>query len=170
MDTSPSWPILHALALKTGVTLGGLSDTDRLWALAVASLRLSPEVPATEAQVNQALKDFLQEEGAFLRTDHVELRRWLVDTGWWTRDGYGHAYRACSPQALAPHLWPIAQSLSQGDVAQWMVECRKAAVQKRQARREAWAAQQGSITAKTSHAQALSAAPPNRQQTGPGRT
>ena len=27
-----------------------------------------------------------------LQTDHVELRRWLVDAGFVTRDGWGHAY------------------------------------------------------------------------------
>ena len=46
----------------------------------------------TEAQANDLLRQALGAQAAFLGTDHVELRRWLVDTHWWSRDGFGRAY------------------------------------------------------------------------------
>jgi hypothetical protein len=42
--------------------------------------------------VNRVLGAWLEGPGAMLRTDHVELRRWLVDAGFVSRDGFGRAY------------------------------------------------------------------------------
>lgn len=132
---------LQSLILKTGVSLGGLSEADRCWALAVPALRLGGGAVCTEAEVNALLKLCLQQEGAFLHTDHVELRRWLVDSGWWTRDGYGHAYRAHMAEELPEHLQPIANALSGWDVTAWVIAQRQQAAQAREARRQAWQAQ-----------------------------
>ena len=149
--TMPPAP-LQSLTLKTGVSLGGLSDTDRCWALAVPALRLAVGTVCTEAEVNALLKMCLQQEGAFLHTDHVELRRWLVDSGWWVRDGYGHAYRARPVEELPPHLQPVAMTLSGWDVAAWVVARRQQATRQREARRQAW------------HAQQSAHEPPSRQE------
>lgn len=133
---------LQSLVVKTGVSLGGLSEADRCWALAVPALRLAAGTVCTEAEVNALLKMCLQQEGAFLHTDHVELRRWLVDSGWWVRDGYGHAYRARPVEELPPHLQKVAMTLSGSDVAAWVVAQRQQAAREREARRQAWHAQQ----------------------------
>jgi hypothetical protein len=47
--------------------------------------------------VNDALRAWLAGPGAMLATDHVELRRWLVDLKLVERDGYGRAYRRAPP-------------------------------------------------------------------------
>ena len=142
-DTAPH-PV-RTLVLKSGVSLGGLSDEDRAWALAVAALRLNTEAECTEAQANEALKACLRQEGAFLQTDHVELRRWLVDTGWWVRDGYGRAYRRQHLSELPEPLQAIAQALTGWDVAAWVLSQRAAAHQAREARRQAWEAKQAGL-------------------------
>jgi hypothetical protein len=57
--------------------------------------------------VNGRLRDALAGDAAFLDTDHVELRRWLVDTGWWRRDGFGRRYHRTPADALPAPLAAI---------------------------------------------------------------
>ena len=159
----------HALVLKSGVSLGGLSDDDRTWALAVAALRLEAGVECTEAQANDALKGCLQHEGSFLQTDHVELRRWLVDTGWWVRDGYGRAYRRRHLGELSEPLRAIAQALSGWDVAAWILSQRVAAQHAREARRQAWEARQTGLKEESPPSPASTAMPQRPTQIDRGR-
>jgi hypothetical protein len=87
----------------------------------------------TEAEVNAALKAWLAGPGAMLDIDHVELRRWLVDSRLWTRDGYGRAYeRATPPPALAP----IVAALAQVDLAAEAEAARRTLAEDRAVRRE----------------------------------
>lgn len=83
---------LDALVLKRGITLGRMSQRDLLITLGFASLSIPVATPITEAGVNEALKAWLEGDGGMLRIDHVELRRSLIDMGYWVRDGYGRAY------------------------------------------------------------------------------
>ncbi len=53
----------------------------------------------SEREVNELLRTFLDNAGSMLGTDHVELRRWLVDFHLLDRDGYGRAYTAGTPTA-----------------------------------------------------------------------
>lgn len=85
-------PRLATLVVKSGVSLGLLGDADRALALALASSVLEPGREYREADVNRLLITWLDGAGAMLRVDHVELRRWLVDAGFMTRDGFGRAY------------------------------------------------------------------------------
>ena len=85
-------PRLEALVLKRGLHLGLLAATDRALVLALAAAALEPGRPLREDEVNRRLTDWLADLGAMLQTDHVELRRWLVDTGFVVRDDWGHAY------------------------------------------------------------------------------
>jgi len=85
-------PRLAALVVKDGVSLGLLGDADRALVLALAATALEPDRPHREAEVNEILERWLAGPGAMLRTDHVELRRWLVDAGFVSRDGFGRAY------------------------------------------------------------------------------
>jgi hypothetical protein len=91
-------PRLEALVLKTGVHLGLLSADDRALVLALAACALEPDRALREDEVNRRLIDWLADLGSMLRTDHVELRRWLVDTGFVARDDWGRAYVRGWPQ------------------------------------------------------------------------
>lgn len=84
---------LDRLAVKTGVSLGLLPVADRDAVLAWAAIHVPVAGVLDERAVNAVLQAFLRDGGAMLRTDHVELRRWLVDAGWLERDGFGRAYR-----------------------------------------------------------------------------
>jgi hypothetical protein len=83
---------LETLVLRSGLHPGLLSEPDRALVLAFASCALEPHRALREDEVNGRLVDWLADLGAMLRTDHVELRRWLVDTGFVARDDWGRAY------------------------------------------------------------------------------
>ena len=85
-------PRLAALVVKDGVSLGLLAEGDRALVLALAASAIEPGRAHREADVNRVLESWLPGPGALLRTDHVELRRWLVDAGFVSRDGFGRAY------------------------------------------------------------------------------
>lgn len=85
-------PRLESLVVKTGLHLGVLPDSDRTLILALAACAIEPGQPLREDEVNRRLMSWLADVGQVLRTDHVELRRWLVDAGFVARDDWGHAY------------------------------------------------------------------------------
>ena len=85
-------PRLAALVVKDGVSLGLLAEGDRALVLALAAAAIEPGRAHREAEVNAILEAWLAGPGTMLRTDHVELRRWLVDAGFVSRDGFGRAY------------------------------------------------------------------------------
>lgn len=133
---------LRTLILKSGLALGGLSETDRALALAVPARALARGAVASEAQVNALLKSSLGAESSFLGTDHVELRRWLVDTRWWQRDAFGRRYERVPEAELPEVLRAIDAALGDGDVASWVTGQREAARTARDQRRHAWAQRQ----------------------------
>lgn len=140
MDDALLQPLM-ALVVKRGVGLGGLPQAQQtdVFALAWAGL---PDGGMTERQVNEQLKGQLSAALSFVDTDHVELRRWLVDAGWLRRDGYGHEYRRV-PCAESPEAGrALAAALSALAVAPWVAEHRAAHEARREARRQAWAGQQ----------------------------
>jgi hypothetical protein len=83
---------LESLVLKSGLHLGLLSEFDRDLVLALAACAIEPARSLREYDVNRRLGDWLADVGAMVHTDHVELRRWLVDSGFVARDDWGHAY------------------------------------------------------------------------------
>ena len=101
---------LDRLAVKTGVSLGLLPAADRDAVLAWAAIHVPAASGLDERGVNAVLQAFLGGAGSMLRTDHVELRRWLVDTGWLERDGFGRAYRlaAAAPERASALLGDIS--------------------------------------------------------------
>ncbi len=113
---------LSGMVVKTGVSLGQMHDAERRLALALPAWRLPEGQSLSEGVVNELLKTSLGTESAFLRTDHVELRRWLVDTGWWSRDGFGRAYTRPAAGTLPGDLRSIAQALSTVDPAAWALQ------------------------------------------------
>jgi hypothetical protein len=129
---------LAQLVVKSGVMLGGLSQADRLLALALPASRLPVGETATEAEVNARLRDSLGEEAAFIDVDHVELRRWLVDSGWWRRDGFGRRYERVPADALPEGLRQVADALAGLALPDWVDGCRDAHRCRREQRRQAW--------------------------------
>ncbi len=124
MDGLPADPMtwLRGQLRKARVGLGGLPWAQQRLALAWVWAGL----PAGESWDERALNALLLQQlsapeieppqpgqgaAAWLRGDHVELRRWLVDAGLLLRDGYGRRYRAAQAQAL-PAAWeaPLQQA------------------------------------------------------------
>jgi len=134
---------LAALVIKSGVSMGGLPNEDRQLALSVAATALPLGEGFAEAQVNARLQRSLCQECAFLATDHVELRRWLVDTGWWRRDGFGRCYQRLPFAELGDSQRLLAESVRELDLPAWVASVRDARQADRERRRQAHAAKDG---------------------------
>ena len=132
---------LAMLVVKRGVSLGGLPPRELSVALAMVWAGV-PGAPLSERELNRVLVNQLAGVAAFLDTDHVELRRWLVDAGWLTRDGYGREYRRVEMAALAPQHSALAEALSALDLPAWVAALNQAQSTFREARRQAWQASQ----------------------------
>lgn len=134
---------LARLVVKDGVSLGLLPEAERQLALAWVWAGLPEGRVMNEPGVNEVLKAQLAGPAVWLRTDHVELRRWLADAGWLQRDGYGREYRrAAAPAAQAA----LAAALQGLDTAAWAAERRRAHEAGREARRQRWQQQQAGTT------------------------
>ena len=86
---------MSQLALRHGVHLSTLQRDGRDLGLLFASATLAfpADASLSEHDANQILKRFLTSAGIMVATDHVELRRWMVDTGFLQRSDYGTDYR-----------------------------------------------------------------------------
>lgn len=129
---------LSSLVVKTGVALGGLSARERELALALAAAALADGASASEPEVNRILKRCLAQEASFLDTDHVELRRWLVDAGWWQRDGFGRVYRRVAIESLPTSMQGLDGALRSLDLPVWVQARRDDIAARRKAQRSAW--------------------------------
>jgi hypothetical protein len=131
-------PRLAALVVKDGVSLGLLGEADRALVLALAATAIEAGRQHREAEVNRVLGAWLQGPGAMLRTDHVELRRWLVDAGFVGRDGFGRAYlRGEAEAARATAL--LGQDSTAAALAGAISDVRATTAHEREARRQAFA-------------------------------
>ena len=129
---------LAQLSVRDGVHLGALRDRDaRDFELVLASavLFLPPEQLLTEREANERFKDFLGSAGAMLGTDHVELRRWLADTGFVHRSDRGTDYRRGS---LPDWLAAAAAHLSPAQLRDHVLAARTGHARERAARKQAW--------------------------------
>ncbi len=129
---------LRRMVVKHGLMLGGLLHEQRQEALGFVWAGL-PRQPVDEPAINRALQAQLAGPAACLDTDHVELRRWLVDTGWLARDGFGREYRRVPLDALPAALQAIGVELDAVDTAAWAADARAQHAQQRAARQRAWA-------------------------------
>jgi len=134
---------LAALVVKERVGLGGLAAAHRSWALALVWAGLPAQAALTEGQVNEVLKAQLAGAAAFLDTDHVELRRWLVDAGWLARDGYGREYRRVVLASLPAAQRALGEALADIDAGAWVADLRRSRQAQREARRADWQAARG---------------------------
>jgi hypothetical protein len=136
---------LESLVLKSALHVGLLSASDRALVLALAACAIEPGRALREDEVNRRLRDWLADVGAMLDTDHVELRRWLVDTGYVARDDWGHAYVRGPAQVERAR-----QALGTADaaaLASAVRSVRVAAQSARVARRRAFESQRSSVGA-----------------------
>jgi hypothetical protein len=131
-------PRLAALVVKDGVSLGLLGEGDRALVLALAAVQIEAGRAHREADVNRSLEAWLAGPGAMLRTDHVELRRWLVDAGFVSRDGFGRAYRR--GEAETARATALLGEAAAGALADAVLSHRAARAAERAARRQAHAA------------------------------
>jgi tRNA(adenine34) deaminase len=134
--------------VRRGIALGGLASgrqDDFRTVLAAAALALDDGEGYDEAAVNARLKTWLAGPGAMIDVDHVELRRWLVDTGLVYRDGYGRRYARAVP---APDAY-VAQlaGLAGVDLGVLAAEARESEGEAREARQAAWRARRAEVPA-----------------------
>jgi len=134
------------LALRHGVHLSTLQQKDgsdlELF-FAGAALAFPPNASLNEPDVNEILKRFLATVGVMVSTDHVELRRWMVDKGFLQRSDFGTDYRrGVIPEWLAD----AAHALDFERIASAVAQARSTDQTQREARRRAWLASQIEVT------------------------
>jgi tRNA(adenine34) deaminase len=124
--------------VRNALSLGGLQSgrqQDLGVVLAAAALAFDDGATYTEAEVNERLKAWLADPGAMLGTDHVELRRWLVDTQLLERDGYGRRY---ARTAVPPAFQGALDALAGWDLSVVARNARDADARQRAERKSAW--------------------------------
>jgi hypothetical protein len=128
------------LAIRRDIALGALHSAslrDFGLVLAAAGSGFVPGREYSEREVNDVLRVFLGAVGAMLATDHVELRRWLVDFRVLQRDGFGRVYTTGTP---AVGISAAARELAGVDLAALAHEAREADVARRAERKARWQA------------------------------
>ncbi len=147
MITPAGWlERLEQIAVRQGVHLSTLQQRDGRdleLVFGSAALYFPPDRLLDERAANEVLKHFLATAGAMLATDHVELRRWMVDTGFVRRSDYGTDYRR---GAFPEWMSEAAQALDAVRVGAAVGEARVARDAQREARRQAWLANQIEVT------------------------
>jgi hypothetical protein len=135
--------LIRMLATQRDVMLGNLAKS-RMPAfravLAAAAARFDSGATYTESGVNEVLRRFLAGAGSMLSSDHVELRRWLVDTGLLARDGFGRRYELAKPPA---QFAPMLEAFAGVDLDAVAADSRAAEAIARAARRSRWEQRQG---------------------------
>ena len=137
---------LSQLAVRSGVHLSSLHQKDGRdleLIFASATLFFPADRLLDERDANELLKRFLAGGGAMLATDHVELRRWMVDTGFIRRSDFGTDYRR---GALPAWLRQASTELDAEQIETSAIAAREARDAQREARRQAWLASQIHVT------------------------
>jgi hypothetical protein len=133
MTTPPdAAAVLARLAAKQGIALPRREDDFRVL-LGSAACTLAPDREYTEREVNDALRVWIDGAGSMLATDHVEIRRWLVDTGLVERDGFGRRYRRVAPPPA--RFADALQALDGLDAAAVVAKARTDDAERRRSRR-----------------------------------
>ena len=84
---------LAALCVESGVSVFPRKPPDKQILLKSIVLTLNAEQVYTEPAINAALQTWLTIAGFKIETDHITLRRLLVDEGFLQRERDGSAYR-----------------------------------------------------------------------------
>lgn len=137
--------ILRRLAPRSGLSLGGLyggRHDEFATLLASATMTFTVGSGYSEREVNTLLIGWLAASGVMLGCDHVELRRWLVDTGLLERDGFGRRYvRATNPPSRFAEM---LVALADVDMPRVVGEARAEDAARREERRARFAPKPGS--------------------------
>lgn len=155
------------LAVRSGVHLSSLNGRDYEVVLASAALAFPEDSVLDERGANALLLQFLDSAGAMLATDHVELRRTLVDAGLVLRSDFGSDYRR---GALQEWLAEAARELDLPRIGEVAESARAAHASRREARRQAWLAGQIEVIeepATAAQLQTLLAPAPLAESTAP---
>ncbi len=94
----------------------GQNDQQILLKSAAMSIRTNK--PLTEKELNDRLQAWLDLVGAGKNFDHVSLRRWLVDSGYLTRDSLGRQYEISQPGPHPALFEPAIEQLETGAILQ----------------------------------------------------
>jgi hypothetical protein len=128
--------LVKSLCVKSDASFGGLSEQQRFFILALLSTTIAYDTDYHEKQVNQALINWLARTKGFLRTDHVELRRTLIDYRLWQRDDGGRCYRRS--RNVDSRFALTINELDSIDSLKWFAENRLAIQQAKQAKRDSF--------------------------------
>jgi hypothetical protein len=126
------------LAVRHNLSLGALRSSntqDFALMLAAAARAIAPDREHTEREINDILREWLANAGSMLAVDHVELRRWLVDTRVLDRDGFGRAYRRGSPD---PDVHAFIAAIGDADLGQVAQAARERDAAARDERKRRW--------------------------------
>ncbi len=85
------------LCLRSGLAGMPKDETDQHILLKSVVLHVHTAGELTEKEVNDKLEDWLTQVCVIKNFDRVTLRRWLVDTGYLTRNNNGTAYQVANP-------------------------------------------------------------------------
>lgn len=91
---------VEALARKRGMSLWTVKLDELALILMAFTQTVGPAETFTEREFSVRLEHWLHGDGEFLRTDFAELRRALVDLGFFARDPSGAVYRRAQS-------WPV---------------------------------------------------------------
>jgi GNAT superfamily N-acetyltransferase len=145
MTTNAYLDRIQALAPREGLSLGamhGASRADFALLMAAAALTFASGRTYSEREINEGLRQWLAGPGSMLAVDHVELRRWLVDMGVFTRDGYGRAYERATPP---PEIDEAMVNLEGHDLDAVVREARSRHAADRASRKAKWSTQRPRI-------------------------
>ena len=136
---------LERFALRDGMTFSsliGLSASDQAVVVASIAVLFDAQALYREREVNERLRSWLAGTGANVETDHVNLRRWLVDTQVLLRND------DCTDYRLAivgdDPVIDVARAL---DCARIAADARRKRDDERARRKEAWMQRTGTDAA-----------------------
>jgi len=137
-DTDRVLSAFRRMAITHGLSPGALASgrqSDFVTVTAAAAVAFAPGRDYDEKEVNAVLRDWLAGPGAMLATDHVELRRLLIDCRLLKRDGFGRRYA----RASAPERWRAALDALDGvDLGAEAALARQRDVEARATRKAQW--------------------------------
>ena len=132
---------LRKLAVRDGMTFATLitlDDGDRAVLRTTMLARFDSSAVYAEREVNERLKAWLAGVGRMIETDHVNLRRLLVDTQVLTRTSDCAEYRVHPEAAVA-----LSAELAALDAEAIAAGAKSEAETRRSARKAAWLKQAG---------------------------
>ena len=127
---------LGKLALREGMTFASfisLGGADRAVLNATILAHFDADAAYNEREVNEELKAWLAGAGSMIATDHVSLRRLLVDTQALARTADCAEYRLQQRPATG-----LAADLAALDAEAIVANARRADAERRAARKAAW--------------------------------